>query len=169
MLDSDVVIIATGGTIDKSYGVGAGVRDLGFYGQPAVLAIQDKVHVANPFHVIHLMSVDSLDMTDIHRQTIGNICGAVSQTRVLITHGTDTVTLTAKAIADLNLSKTIVLTCAGQPAVMTGTDADFNVGFAMCAVRLAPQGVYIAMNGELYKWDECEKNATSGVFTKKSA
>ncbi len=159
-----LLIIATGGTIDKSYGIGAGVRELSFSRDTAVEAILREVQAVSDWPVVRLMAKDSLDMTDDDRQTIVAMCMAVPQYCILITHGTDTMHLTAKALAAKKIPKTIVITGAGQPAVMKGSDAAFNVGFALCAAAISSKGVWIAMNANLSLWDRCKKNPTTGVF-----
>ncbi len=159
-----LLVIATGGTIDKSYGIGAGVRDLSFSKDPAFTDILRVVQSVTEYPVVRLMAKDSLDMTDQDRRTIAAMCVAIPQNRILITHGTDTMDKTARAIAIKKLSKTIVITGAGQPAVMKGSDADFNVGFGLCSALLADPGVYIAMNARLFLWNTCKKNPATGIF-----
>ncbi|OHA26933.1 MAG: hypothetical protein A3C06_02160 [Candidatus Taylorbacteria bacterium RIFCSPHIGHO2_02_FULL_46_13] len=161
---SQLIILATGGTIDKSYGVGAGVRELSFSSESAITDILREVQAALEYPIVRLMAKDSLDMNDTDRATIVAMCSAVPQPRVLITHGTDTMDKTAAAIAARRIAKTIVLTGAGQPAVVKGTDANFNVGFALSSALSASRGVYIAMNARLYVWNKCKKNEVTGVF-----
>ena len=161
---SALLIITTGGTIDKSYGVGAKVRELSFSKDPSIIDILREVQSVFDYPVVRLMAKDSLDINDSDRATITAMCAAVPQNRVLITHGTDTMDKTAKAIAAKVLKKTVVLTGAGQPAVMRGSDANFNVGFALSAALTAKPGVYIAMNAQLYTWNKCRKNPTTGMF-----
>ncbi len=103
-------------------------------------------------------------MDENDRNVFAVMCRAMIQTRILITHGTDTMIETAKVIANLQLEKTIVITGAGQPAIMKGSDAAFNVGFALNAALLANPGVYIAMNAHLHKWNEVKKNPVTGIF-----
>jgi L-asparaginase len=162
--DSQLLIIATGGTIDKTYGIGAGVRELSFSRDPAVVDILREVQSVSDFPVVRLMAKDSLDMTDTDRAIISAMCSAVPQNRILITHGTDTMHKTAAAIAAKKTKKTIVITGAGQPAIMKGSDANFNAGFALSSTLTAGPGVYIAMNAQLYIWDKCKKNPTTGIF-----
>ena len=71
---------------------------------------------------------------------------------------------TAAAIAAKHLQKTIVITAAGQPAVVKGSDANFNVGFALASTLIAKPGVYIAMNARLFVWNKCKKNPATGIF-----
>ncbi len=157
-------IIATGGTVDKSYGTGAGVHDLSFPKEPAVAGILQQIQTTTDYSVLRLLAKDSLDMDDRDRVVITAMCVAIPQSRILITHGTDTMHLTAKAIASRRLNKTIVITGASQPAVVTGSDANFNIGFAMSSALQAERGVYIAMNARLHAWNKCKKNPVTGIF-----
>ena len=159
-----VLILTAGGTIDKSYGVGAGVRDLSFSGPPAVAHMLQRIVSAGDYPVVPIMAKDSLDMNDQDRAMITAMCASVPYMRILITHGTDTMDKTAAKIAKKNLRKTVVITGAGQPAVTQGTDADFNVGFALASAAIAKPGVYVAMNCRLYRWNEFKKNPKTGVF-----
>lgn len=163
MLKNDLMILTVGGTIDKSYGRGLGVRDLSFAGDPAVREILHNVQSYNEYPIVQLMTKDSLDMDDHDRKVVADMCRGSPAKRLLITHGTDTMIKTAGAIAKLRLKKTIVLTAAGQPAMAKGSDADFNVGFALSAALLGAPGVYVSMNAMLYRHDKCRKNA-AGIF-----
>ena len=166
---ASVLIITTGGTIDKRYGVGAGIRELSFVGDSAVTTILRGANTDIVYPTVNLMAKDSLDMSDSDRAMIAAMCLAVPQNRIMITHGTDTAKKTAEAIARKRLKKTVVITAASQPAVVVGSDANFNVGFALASALTAPPGVYIAMNSQLFRWNECQKNPTTGVFEPVSA
>ena len=159
-----LMVVALGGTIDKVYGTGGGVRELSFAQDPVVTNILRKVNAMADFTIVKLISKDSLDMTDDDRQVVFAFCGAVPHNRILITHGTDTMDKTSAVLAAGDLKKTIVLTGASQPGAMQGTDADFNIGFAMSAAMIAGPGVYVAMNARLYPWDKFKKKATTGIF-----
>lgn len=162
-MSKDLIVLTCGGTFDKQYGTGLGVRDLSFGTEPAIHMILRKAHAYLDVPIVRLMAKDSLDMTPKDRQLVAAMCASVPQKRILITHGTDTAVKTAATISKSRLSKTVVITAASQPAVMQGTDADFNGGFALSAALLAPHGVWIAMNAMLYPWNKCKKDA-SGVF-----
>lgn len=159
-----LLIIATGGTIDKTYASGGGTRDLsnGDTQIPAMLA-QARVHTGD---VIPLLAKDSLDMTDEDRALIAATCAAADAARIVITHGTDTMSLTAAVLAAHPGvgGKTIVLTGAAQPWCLRGSDADFALGFAAGVARCASAGVWIAMNGQAHPHDRCRKNLATGVF-----
>jgi L-asparaginase len=106
-------------------------------------------NVYAPHQVTQLMRKDSLDMTDVDRDSIHDAVAKSDAAQILVTHGTDTMVQTGQMLADI-LGKTIVLTGAMQPATLRASDADFNVGFALAAVQTLPPGVYIAMNGQIF-------------------
>jgi L-asparaginase len=159
-----LLIITTGGTFDKEYGRGAGVRSLSFGKTTAVVNVLRRVVVPKSWKVRALLAKDSLDFTDADRRRILALCAKTPCRSILVIHGTDTMTLTAAVVAKRKLKKTIVFTGAAQPARMRDTDADFNLGFAAAATQLAPAGVYVAMNGSLFAWNKVRKNPKTGVF-----
>jgi L-asparaginase len=161
---ASLLIITTGGTFDKEYGRGAGVRNLTFGHESAVSDIFRRALVPTDWLDIQLLAKDSLDLDDHDRAKILELCEATPCRSIVITHGTDTMVTTAAFIANKSLDKTIVLTGAAQPARMRDTDADFNLGFAVAAAQCKPPGVYVAMNGQAFAWDHCRKNPETGVF-----
>jgi L-asparaginase len=109
--------------------------------------------------------VDSLEMSDVDRQKIVERCAAAEERAVLVTHGTDTMVETARALAAAEIvAKTIVLTGAMVPYAFGSSDGLFNLGSALSFVQVLPPGVYIAMNGQHFRWDLVRKNKTTGVF-----
>ncbi|MCX7039848.1 MAG: asparaginase domain-containing protein, partial [Spirochaetes bacterium] len=94
-------------------------------------------------------------------------CRRAEEDRIVITHGTDTMTETADVLGKAGLAKTIVLTGAMVPYIFSSSDAVFNLGSAITAVQLLPNGVYIAMNGRVFPWDGVKKNRERGVFEEK--
>ena len=110
------------------------------------------------------MLIDSLEMTDEQRQGIANSCEACPEDAILITHGTDTMVETAKAIARLNLAKTVVLTGALIPYKFESSDGFFNLGNALAFAQVLPPGVYIAMHGRYFEWNNVYKNRETGYF-----
>ncbi len=155
-----IQILTTGGTIDKVYFDANSKFEIGASLLPELLA-ESNIH--DGYSLRELMHKDSLELTDEDR---GAILDAVTKTdspRILITHGTDTMALTAQALKRVP-GKTIVLTGAMQPARMRRTDAIFNIGFAWAAVQLLPAGVYIAMNGEVFEAGAVRKNLEAQKF-----
>jgi L-asparaginase len=161
---ASLLIITTGGTFDKEYGRGAGVRSLSFGKETAVRDVFDRVVVPAEWTVLPLLSKDSLDMDDADRAAILHACAQAACRAIVVTHGTDSMVQTAAFIAKARLDKTVVLTGAAQPARMKDSDADFNLGFAAATAQCKPPGVYVAMNGVAFAWDAVRKNPGSGVF-----
>jgi L-asparaginase len=155
----ELLIVTTGGTIDKVY-----FDDKSDYqvGEPQIGNILRELGVAFRFTVIPALRKDSLHITDDDRQMVRTLIAAQPQKHVLITHGTDTMVETAKVLADLG--KTIVLTGALSPARFRGSDTEFNVGCAVGAVQSMPSGVYIAMNGRVWDPFKVRKNVAANRF-----
>lgn len=155
-------VLATGGTIDKTYSPVEGA--LGF-SRTNVLAMLAQARVALPESQVQTVLLkDSLDMTDDDREKIHAAVAAAPELRLIITHGTDTMVLTARHLAHANLGKTIVLVGAMVPHSFGHSDALFNLGVAFAAAQMLPPGVFIAMNGRVFNWDAVRKNTTAGVF-----
>lgn len=154
-------IIATGGTFDKHYDPLTGNLIFGDSVLPEALK---RARLTLPVTFEALLALDSLDMQDRHRQQIREACKRSAEERILIVHGTDTMPETAQVLGQAALKKTIVLTGAMVPYQFTQSDALFNLGFACAAASLAATGVYIAMNGRLFPWDDVTKNRDQGIF-----
>ena len=155
-----VHIFCTGGTIDKNYFDAKSDYQIG---EPAVIKMLDEMPVHFDYQVTSLLKKDSLEMDGADRELIVQAVKACQQELVVITHGTDTMPETARALADIK-NKTIVLTGAMATAIFRDTDALFNVGCALAAVQSARQGVYIAMNGELFDGLNVRKDAANERF-----
>ena len=155
-------VIATGGTFDKRYDPASG--QLGFgtaSGLPSMLG-----HARlDPMPAIEtLMLIDSLDMTDIHREQIVKACRRAPERAIVVVHGTDTMIETARVLASSALDATIVLTGAMVPATIDHSDAAFNLGFAVACARTLPRGVHIAAHGRVFPWDGVRKNREAARF-----
>ena len=161
-MENDAVrIIITGGTFDKHYDAIKGTLTFKQTHLPEILE-QSRVTVPVALTVSRL--IDSLDMGPGDREQILQECRSAPESRIIITHGTDTMENTAALLGDAALEKTIVLTGAMVPFAMAGSDAVFNLGGAMTAVQLLPPGVYIAMNSRIFPWDRVHKNRGEGLF-----
>ena len=154
-------IFVTGGTFDKTYDEIRGQLSLGDTHVPEMLRL-GRARV--PVSLRTLMMVDSLEMTDADRQVIVTNCSQCDETCIVITHGTDTMVETAAALARGVSGKTIVLTGAMIPYAFGSSDGRFNLGSALSFVQILPVGVYIAMNGQHFRWDTVRKNRETGVF-----
>ncbi len=155
-----ITILTTGGTIDKVYFDANSDFEIGDTLLPELLA---DANIYDGYSMREVIRKDSLEMTAEDREFVARAAGQTSAERILITHGTDTMTQTAQALKGVK-GKTIVLFGAMQPARMRRSDAVFNLGFAWAAVSLLPEGVYIAMNGEVFEADAVRKNLKARRF-----
>ncbi len=156
----ELLIVTTGGTIDKVY-----FDDKSDYqvGEPQIGRILEELGVAFRFRVIPILRKDSLHISDADRELIRATVAAQPARHVLITHGTDSMVETAKVLAGI-AGKTIVLTGALNPARFRGSDAEFNIGCAVGAVQSLPPGVHIAMNGRIWDPAMVRKNVDANRF-----
>ncbi len=161
MSQEPVRLIITGGTFDKAYDSIRGELTLSRTHLPDILT---TVGCAVPVRPIVQSLKDSLEMVAADREAIAEVCRVSSEERIVITHGTDTMTETADVIAGYRLNKTICLTGAMVPFAVSGSDALFNLGGAITAVQTLPHGVYIVMNGMVFSAGKVRKNRNSGVF-----
>ena len=149
-----VHVLTTGGTIDKVYFDAKSEFEVG---PPMIADLLKEAHVTAEVTIEPVLAKDSLELSDADRQLIRERVAASDADRILITHGTDTMTETAKALLGL-AGKTIVLTGSMQPARFRNTDAVFNVGFALGVVQVLPPGVYLAINGRVFDAARVRKN-----------
>ena len=154
-------ILITGGTFDKEYDEITG--DL-YFNDTHMSEILELGRSRVKVKIEKLMLIDSLEMNSAHRQLVLKSCLKSEQNQIVITHGTDTMTKTAKVIAQKKLEKTIILTGAMIPYKFGSSDGLFNLGGAIAYAQSLKNGVYIAMNGQCFKWDQVEKNPNTGVF-----
>ncbi|HEX7013677.1 MAG TPA: asparaginase domain-containing protein [Steroidobacteraceae bacterium] len=155
-----IVIVTTGGTIDKTYFDALSTYQIG---EPMIQKVLAMANVTHPYRIVELLRKDSLEMTDDDRARLQGTVASIESRRIVITHGTDTMTASAKVLASI-AGKTIVLTGALSPARFSESDATFNVGMAFAAVQTLPPGVYIAMNGQVFRGDRVRKDRAQGRF-----
>lgn len=161
MTQQPILVLTTGGTIDKNYFDALSEYQIVDSGIPALL---DEARVALPVRVVELMRKDSLELTDADRALIASAAREASETRIVVTHGTDTMTETAKVLATEVPGKTVCLTGALSPARFAETDAPFNLGMAFATAQVAAPGVYIAMSGEVFDGLKVRKDRAAGKF-----
>ena len=149
-----IKFFTTGGTIDKIYFDAKSEYQVG---SPQVIEILEQAHVSFEYEVVPILKKDSLEMTDADRDLIRKAVEVDTRERIVITHGTDTMTETAKRLQGIT-GKTIVLTGALEPAISKYTDATFNIGAAVAAVQCLPHGIYITMNGRVFPAMQVRKN-----------
>lgn len=154
-------IFVTGGTFDKEYNELDGAL---FFKDTHLQEILELARCRLDVHIRTLMMIDSLDMTDEDRALIVANCRKAREDRIVITHGTDTMEITAQVLGEAGLQKTIVLTGAMIPYKFGSSDGLFNLGSALALVQTLPAGVYVAMNGRYYTWDNVRKDKNTGRF-----
>jgi len=159
---AEIRLLVTGGTIDKSYCPVDGQLS---FSRTHVLAMLKQARVTmHEERVQTLLLKDSLDLTEADREAICQAAIAAPETKIIVTHGTDTMVQTGQWLAARQLAKTIVLVGAMVPYTFSNSDGLFNLGLAFGAVQLLPSGVYVAMNGRIFPWNTVRKNSTQGVF-----
>jgi L-asparaginase len=154
-------IFVTGGTFDKEYNEITGELYFKDTHLPELFKLgRSKL----PVEVRTLMMIDSLQMKDSDRELIAKHCSSAEENLIIITHGTDTMADTARVLAAKKINKTIVITGAMIPYKFGSSDGLFNLGSALAFVQTLPQGVYVAMNGRYFNWDNVRKNKKTGEF-----
>lgn len=154
-------ILVTGGTFDKEYDERTGQL---FFKDTHVAEMLRLGRCRAEVTIRTVMMMDSLEMSEADRALIVQNCAQAQEDRILITHGTDTMVETAAAIADAVPGKTVVLTGAMIPYAFGSSDGLFNLGSALSFAQVLPAGVYIAMNGKWFPWNEVRKNRERGEF-----
>ena len=165
MQSPSILILTTGGTIDKQYFDALSQYQIT---DSMVTKILSVGLVTHPYRVVEIARKDSLDLTDEDRAKLAACVRSSKSSRVIVTHGTDTMTLTADALAGIS-DKTIVLVGALSPARFSESDAAFNLGMAFATVQTAASGVYITMNGSVFNADTVTKDRSQGRFVLKSS
>lgn len=161
MTGEAIRVLVTGGTFDKEYDELQGRLFFKDTHLPEMLRLaRCRVDV----RVRTLMMIDSLDMRDEDRQIVVESCRRCEEARVVVTHGTDTMAETARALVAAALPKTVVLTGAMIPYAFGSSDGLFNLGSALSFAQVLPPGVYVAMNGRCFAGDRVRKNRASGIF-----
>jgi L-asparaginase len=154
-------IFVTGGTFDKEYNELTGEL---FFKETHLPEMLSRARSTLDVTVRTLMMNDSLNMTDEDRELIAHQCRAAQEDKIIITHGTDTMSVTARVLAEKVKDKTIVLTGAMIPYKFGSSDGFFNLGGAVAFAQILPPGVYVAMNGRYFTWDNVRKNRQTGQF-----
>lgn len=161
MDSGSVALIITGGTFDKAYDSIRGELTLSKTHLPEILTMVGcTVNVRPEVQILK----DSLDMDREDRMRVARACEQANEHQIIVTHGTDTMTETAKVVAGIVHDKTIVFTGAMIPFSVNGSDALFNLGGALTAVQCMSAGVYVVMNGRVFTADTVRKNRNTGVF-----
>lgn len=156
-----IAVFVTGGTFDKEYNELNGEL---FFKKTHVDEMLAMGRSLVKTRVATLMMKDSLVMTDADRAVIAKACKTAKESAIVITHGTDTMELTARYLAPRVANKVIILTGAMVPYKFGSSDGLFNLGSAIAYAQVQPHGVYVAMNGQCFRWDDVRKNKKKGVF-----
>jgi len=157
-----LLFIQAGGTIDKDYPK----MNQGYafeIDEPAAARVLANAEPGFDFEVVSLLKKDSLDITEEDRKKLKTYCEQTDYTKIIITHGSDTMPETARYIGELP-GKAIVLTGAYRPERFTNSDAAFNIGLAVGAVNHIEQGTFVAMNGKVMRPERISKNPETGAF-----
>jgi L-asparaginase len=154
-------IFVTGGTFDKEYNEITGQL---FFKETHLPEMVSRSRVTPTVAVQTLMMIDSLDMTAGERLLIAQQCNSVPENKIIITHGTDTMAVTAAVLAEKVIGKTVVLTGAMIPYKFGSSDGFFNLGCALAFVQSLSPGIYISMNGRYFDWNNVRKNRQTGQF-----
>jgi L-asparaginase len=156
-----IQILVTGGTFDKEYNELDGSL---YFKETHLQEMLEKGRSRLDLQIETLFMKDSLEFTENERAQIQQACVNASRDRILITHGTDTMTQTAEYLANQISDKTIVLTGAMIPYKFGSSDGMFNLGSALAFVQILPPGVYISMNGKIFEAGNVRKNLSKGEF-----
>ena len=157
-------IFITGGTFDKEYNEITGEL---FFKDTHMSELLEKGRSKVAVEIRTLMMVDSLQMTDGDRSLIAHQCLSCDETQIVVTHGTDTMSETAKMLAQKINNKTVILTGAMIPIKFGSSDGLFNLGSALAFAQTLPPGVYIAMNGSYFNRANVLKNKQTGGCEKR--
>ena len=160
-MSQPIRVFVTGGTFDKEYDELSGRL---FFRDTHLPEMLRRGRCRLDVAVEALMMIDSLDMTDADRQVVLESCRSCPEERIVITHGTDTMADTARALHGAAIGKTIVLTGAMIPYAFGSSDGLFNLGSALSFAQVLPPGVYVAMNGRFFPGDRVRKDRSTGIF-----
>jgi len=160
-MSAEIKVFITGGTFDKEYNELNGTL---YFNETHLFEMLTLGRSRLDLSIQTLMLKDSLDFEEADRQLIANACNETTASKILITHGTDTMTNTASYLAKHCPNKTIVLTGAMVPYKFGSSDGMFNLGSALAFVQVLPTGIFIAMNGKIFEADKVIKNTNRGEF-----
>lgn len=155
-----ILVVTTGGTIDKQYFDALSEYQIV---ESVIGELLETARVAHPFRIVELLRKDSLELIDEDRALIAATVADAPETLVVITHGTDTMTQTAAALAHIE-GKTVVLCGALAPARFAQSDAAFNLGMAFATCQAAQPGVWITMSGSVFDGLKVRKDREAGKF-----
>ena len=140
-------IIVTGGTFDKHYDAIKGELTFKETHLPAIL---EQARVTLPLAIEIRLLIDSLQMTDAHRaeraRRVPRRARAVHRRGPRHRHdGAD-----RGGRGRGGARQDVVFTGAMIPYSVQGSDAPFNLGFALAMAQALPPNAYVAMNGRVF-------------------
>ena len=159
-------LYVTGGTFDKEYDE---INGRLYFKDTHVREMLKLGRCHADIEVRTLMMIDSLEMNENDREIIYKSCIEADPDRIVITHGTDTLAVTARYLGERIHEKTVVLVGALIPYTFGSSDGLFNLGSAIAFAQTLPPGVYVAMNGRCFQWDNVRKNRSTGYFEERQA
>ncbi len=159
-------VLVTGGTFDKEYNELNGEL---FFKDTHLREMLRLGRCHLDLDVQMLMMIDSLEMTDERREIVYRHCIEAADERIVITHGTDTMEITARYLGERLKDQTVVLTGAMVPYTFGSSDGLFNLGSALAFAQSMPHGVYVAMNGRCFDWHNVRKDRSTGRFEESTA
>ena len=158
-----ITFIQTGGTIDKDYP--HTTKGWAFeFGEPAFKRILEKLNPSFDYECLTAFQKDSLEITDKDRSNLAELIIAQDASKIIVTHGTDTLLETAAVLASQIKNKVVVLTGAMRPERFSNSEAPVNLGMAIATASLMQEGVFIAMHGIVKPWQEMQRNLENGKF-----
>ena len=158
-----IIFIQTGGTIDKDYP--HTTKGWAFeFGEPAFKRILEKLAPSFEYECITAFQKDSLEVTEGDRVELAELILAQSSSKIVVTHGTDTLLDTAAILSSRVKNKVVVLTGAMRPERFSNSEAPINLGMAIATVNLKQEGVFVAMHGIVKPWQEMKRNLEDGKF-----
>ena len=163
----NITFIQTGGTIDKDYPHSSNGWAFEIH-EPALERVLEKLNPSFEYNVISAFKKDSLEITEADLQHLKKMIEKTNCEKLIITHGTDTLSNTAHYLAKHNLGKTIVLTGAMRPQKFVDTDADVNLGLAIAAVQMMSNGVFVCMHGLVLSYDQIDRDKKTGKYIRKT-
>jgi len=163
MKNENIRLFVTGGTFDKEYDE---INGQLFFKDSHIQEMLKLGRCTLDVDIRTLMMIDSLEMTETDRELILKNCQTCKEDKIVITHGTDTMQITARVLGQKITDKTIILTGAMIPYKFGSSDGLFNLGSSLAFVQTLPRGVYVAMNGQYFLWSDVEKDKEHGLFKK---
>jgi L-asparaginase len=162
-----VVIITTGGTIEKTYDEHEGT----LHNRETTIRLKIEQRLRLPYTHIEVKSImakDSLDMTTEDREIILDAIKLFARFKdpIVVLHGTDTMQQTAELVKKQwkDIPVPVIFTGAMKPLGFEDSDAMQNVVEALYASKIVKPGVYISFHNRLFEVPGVKKNKVKRTF-----